>query len=316
MMRTKHCTVWLAAMILATGALAGADGVADVLPYVPDEANVVVGIDLEQVTASPVFDGVYGALDTDQIDGMLTAVEAMTGVRLFRDIHAIVLAGELKPGGKSATYIRGQWNKDQLIALVAANPAYERRETAGVDVHLWRDDQSGKISHAAFLRDDLLIMSDWLDVATYLAETPPAATPTWAGAALPKAADGSPAAAFVLARRPDDAASGLLAHPALDHVTRASAALDSTTNAATVTLTATVRDAAAAPLLAEAAKGLIAVGQLLNNTYAEAPWTVDSSVQGEQVQVRVSIPMDSLVSGAQALQRLARARKAAGHAVQ
>ena len=148
-------------LLLAHGAAWAQPSPTELLAYVPADAEVVVGLDVQTLTANPAFDRLHHQLNTERFDAGVATIEQVTGINLLRDIERVVLLGELRNQGQGALILKGHWYEEDLIALVAMNPSYEEQEHGSYSIHVWTDENTGKVNHAVFLQPDVLAMSEW-----------------------------------------------------------------------------------------------------------------------------------------------------------
>ena len=277
----------------------------DLLRYVPKDTEVVLGVDLARLTAHPAFDTVYERLDTSKLDTATWTIHEFTGIDLLDDIQAFVVATELKDKGRATVFIKGRWDKDALVDLVALNPTYETRHTAGPDIYMWQDEGSGKKNHAAFLRDDVLVMGDLLENIERVVKTAAGASLSLQGTKVPALPDGSPPYLFALAFRPDDPQRDIVHNVVLGRVQSVALAAAPGASEITVAAKGAARDEYSARRLADALRGLIAVGELHDTKAVESPWTFTTASEGTAVEATVRVPLANAIEAAGTLQRMA-----------
>jgi len=301
------------AVVLAALGLAGfveaEEWVSDLLQNVPAGAEVVAVVNVRALTQNPAFDTVYERLDTTKLDAAVVAIDGFTGVHLLEDVEALALAGELKDEGKGAFFVKGTWDKHRLLDLVAMNPSYETQTTGGPPIHLWQDEDTGKMNHAAFLRDDVFVMSEWLPMVQRAVDTAAGKTPSLKSVAASAGTGGTPAPVVVLAFRPSDPERDVVRHAALGRLQSAAFGLRPDADSVTVWAKGEARDAYSAAQLAHVLRGLIALGELHDTGARSFPWEVVSTADGARVEARVRVPLDNAIEAACALQRAAMAKK-------
>jgi len=294
-------------LVMVPGSQAAQEGGGDLLRYVPRETELVIGIDVEQLMGNPAFDRIYERLDTERLDAGIAALEQVTGIHLLHDIRSLMLIGELKDQGKGALYLEGMWDTDHLINLVTMNPTYERHVTAGPDIHSWMDESEGKMKYAAFLEQDVLVISDWLELVRRVVDTAAESRPSLEGAATPVQPDGSPSDAFVLAFRPSGNRPDITENPILGRFDSVAIALDAEDDWVTVSATGSVQDARDTSLLAQVVRGFLAAVELHDARAQQSPWMVTASATGTRVEATVEVPMDNVIEAAGMLRRHAKA---------
>jgi len=297
MIRYKAFVVVLALAILGTpvGANAG-EAARDLLRYVPMGAEMVLGVDIQGITESPGFQKLWGHFDTTGPDAAMANIQQATGVHLLHDIQAFVLVGQMQDDEKKAVIIQGRWDPGRLVGLVSANPTYSTHVSAGLDVHAWRDADDGKMTYAAFLRDDLLVVTGWEPAIEIIATTAAGEGQSLEGLPTPTAADGSPAAAFLLMFPPPSAIQAVADNPFLAPLRAMALGLSLESDWIVMSGTVETADARSAKLMSHMLRGLIATGELLDNGARQRPWRVVCKPEGARMHALVGVPLDNVLA--------------------
>jgi hypothetical protein len=280
------------------------------LQYVPEGTEVVVGVDLALLSAHPRFDEVFQRVNTAKFEVNVANFEQMTGVNLMRDIQAFALVGELRDNGEGVLLIKGKWDMPGLVDLVAASPTYVAQEMSGSVIHTWFDEDEGKQKYAAFVREDLLAIGDCLEMVEGVVETSAGERPRLAVPALLNSEDVDSTrmpSAFIVALRPAQPDADFVKNPVLSRLQSVAALCEAQDDGLALTATARTFDGNSAPQLAHALRGLIAVGELLDNASTRSPWVVTTSHRGNEVTAQVNVPMTNVVAAAGMLGQMAKA---------
>lgn len=142
-------------LVLVLIGLGAADGVA-----LPAEARWAVRLDWTAARQAPAL----GAWLTEQLAGpeaqpKLAALTLITGFDVDRHLRRLWLAGGSTRQEEVALLLEGEFDRDRLVTIVRAARQYQATEHRGTAVHTWFDDGEQRLSHAAFIRPDLLAMS-------------------------------------------------------------------------------------------------------------------------------------------------------------
>ncbi len=279
----------------------------DLVRYVPQGAEVVVCVDVQKITAHPAFSRIYQSFDTAKLDAGIAAIEQFTGINLLRDIRAALIAGEIKKDGRNVILLEGTWQKDRLVPLVASNPSYSKRDSSGLEIHSWTDNDTAKMKHAVFVRDDVLAMSDFPEVLDLVAQTAAGKAPAFP---LQEVIGGDAVAgeAFVAAVRPSDPGSDIRNNPVLGRLQSLAVTLKAKESSIALSAKANADDARNAALLDPMLRGLIAFGELLDNKAGQYPWVVATTHQNSQVAATADVPLENIVGFAGVLQSMAKAK--------
>ena len=288
------------------GASATAAPAADLLRYVPQDAEVVIGIDVQALTAQPAFEKVYDRLDTSKFEAGINALYDITGVHLMQDIEALMFVGELRDEGQGAIVIRGNWNRAGLEDLVSWNPTYQTEEQGGKTMHIWWDENESKQQHAVFVEDNVLVMSESASQVWYVVEA--ALDPAKSlKKAHPEVTAPEDAHAFLIAFRPENDTHELVRNPLLGRLENVNLRLVAEETGVRAELEAAAMNPADAPHLARILEGFVAFCEMHDEQGANSPWSISSKVSAKQVHAQIRIPLENVVAGAPRLQQLAKA---------
>lgn len=296
----RHRIRTLALLACITWSVAGAaEPVTELLRYAPEGAEVVAGVDVTLLRAHPRFDDVFDSLSPARFNMVASQLEQATGVDLMNDILALALVGQLRENGEGALLVKGVWDERALVDLVSWSPTYEVDDVAGYSIHSWVDEEEDVRKYAAFLQYDVLTISDHAAAIARIVETAAGERKAIQVPALLAAGSkvsGDPPTAFMIASSP--AAPGIRKNPVLSRVQAMSALCEARDEALTVTASARASDAHSAPRLEHALRGLIAMGELLDNASADSPWVIATAHQGDEVTARIDVPMANVVAAA------------------
>jgi hypothetical protein len=167
--------IFLAAAPLAAGPL--------VPSQVPASAKWMLHADLDAMRGSATGKHVFARIE-DEHGAQLRAMKRMFSVHPLEDLRGITLYGDGQPG-RGVALIHGNFDPAHLEDVVRAADDHAESQHAGHVVHSWKD--QGRLQHAAFANDRLLVFSrqqDLLESALDLlqAKTPAAAEPFFAEA--------------------------------------------------------------------------------------------------------------------------------------
>ncbi|MBN2311508.1 MAG: hypothetical protein JXR94_21200 [Candidatus Hydrogenedentes bacterium] len=291
-MRQRAGFVLILAGLVWCGAAVAGSPAGELLGYVPGDVEMALGINLESLTRHRAFDRLHHTLDTAEFDALCEAIDAYAGVNLLRDVRGFVLAGDLEEGGKGLVLLKGTWYQENLIGLVASNPEYAEQMYAGIPVHVWRDENSGKMSHAAFLARDVLAISEWPELLRQAIDASAAASQALASRAGALNADVD---AFLIAWRPSAADSALAQNPALGRLRSAVIELRAGDSDALLSAQGQAEDAHNAQLLADLVRGAVAMAQL-HLADAGPLWQVATEARGAQIEASVRVPIESILA--------------------
>ena len=290
-------------LLLAHGAAWAQLSPTELLAYVPADAEVVVGLDVQTLTANPAFDRLHHQLNTQTFDAGVATIEQVTGINLLRDIERVVLLGELRNQGQGALILKGHWYEEDLIALVAMNPSYEEQEHGAYSIHVWTDENTGKVNHAVFLQPDVLAMSEWPAVLRRIIDAASDRGRSLRSVQVPAQPDREGVGAFLLAFRPADPNHNARKNPVIGQLESLAVGLQAGETEMTLSLDGRAQDAHGATLLSEALRGLLAAAQLHVSGTRELPWPAQTRATGRQIESTVRVPMETVIAAATTLKQ-------------
>lgn len=265
----------------------------DLIRFMPQELDIVIGVDPGATAGTEFYKQVKARAGLAQLDQGIAAMEEVTGVNLLQDVQAIALGSYMGREGEGVVVVRGAWDRDYLVGLVGLNPSYSEKYVGDHVIHSWYDAEKQKIANAAFIRDDVLAISDQAPLLESVLAVVSGAKPAFAPAHDPAAA--TSAVAFAMASRPAQPGPDITANPVLNVLKTATVFVVPGASGVRLAATGTTLDPQMAPLVAQLTQGAAAMLQLQYAPDA-APWPVTVNANGGSVNATVDIPLDTAVA--------------------
>ena len=145
----------LLCLVLLLGGLRAAEGIA-----LPAEVRWAVRLDWTAARQAPALGSwLAQQLAGPEVQPKLLALTLVTGFDVERHLRRIWLAGASTRRDEVALALEGEFDRERLVIIVRGAKQYRVAEHRGTAVHTWFDDGEQRLSHAAFIRPDLLAMS-------------------------------------------------------------------------------------------------------------------------------------------------------------
>lgn len=130
--------------------------------HVPADTKWVFHIDFEAFGASQFGQQVVGELRT-QLQPKIDSAKHFLGSDPTRDIHSLTVFGPDADETNAVAMIRGQFDQNKLLALLALNPAYSESIYKEKMLYHWQDEKRNVNQVGAFAADNLIVISQSID---------------------------------------------------------------------------------------------------------------------------------------------------------
>lgn len=286
----------LAVALAGLGARAGELKIAEI----PVQAKWFAHLDAEKLRASQVGQKLLAHIQADvKATAQLDAVRNAVGVDLRKDISDLTLAGGDDKKNHGVMIVRGPFNTDKLLAALRANPQHEEMAKGDTTYHKWFD--KGHDNYGAFLPGGRCVFSEFREAGEITADV----IRTGQGGLTPDstlgvlAKDGGGCIIFAALDGGAGLPGGQQPQAAvLRKIIGAQLRVMENTGRVQAELTLTVGAPEAATNIAEIARGLIALGQLNEETPApliRLAQTAQVKQDGKQVKVVASCPPEDVL---------------------
>jgi hypothetical protein len=285
----------VAVALTGLGARAGELKIAEV----PAQAKWFAHLDAEKLRASQVGQKLLTGIQNDaKATAQLDAVRNAVGVDLRKDISGLTLAGGDDKKKHGVMIVRGPFNTEKLLTALRANPQHEELAKGEATYHKWFD--KGHDNYGAFL-PGCCVFSEHREAG----ETTADVIRTGQGGLAPDstlgalAKDGAGCIIFAALDGGTGLPGGQQPQAAiLRKITAAQVRVLENAGRVQAELILTVGAPEAAANIAEIARGLIALGQLNEETPAplvRLAQTAQVKQDGKQVKVVASCPPEDVL---------------------
>ncbi|MDX2176562.1 MAG: hypothetical protein SF028_08825 [Candidatus Sumerlaeia bacterium] len=193
------------ALAAALAILAASANAREPLSLAPDDTEVVIVANINDVANTPLAVRLMEKLGGDQLRAGIDVVKNLTGVSPLEDLERLGVFARVDDDESAVVTVEGAFEQDRLVALVRLNKQYAAKTTSGATVHQWYDENEGRTKFASFIEADLLVITNSSDRMARMIEQ----TRTGAGSlaanpgVLPVPAGAGTAAAWGFIVRPD-----------------------------------------------------------------------------------------------------------------
>ena len=125
---------------------------------VPIGAKWVMHVDLDSFGSSEMWSLISQEISPED-HKKLDALTNLIGSDPTKDIYGITLYGSDATEENAVVLINGKFNKEKLISLLVLNDSYSGTEYNGLKLHSWLDEKDNKTKVGAFVKDDLIVIS-------------------------------------------------------------------------------------------------------------------------------------------------------------
>jgi len=149
------------AVLLAAGTAVG--GGID-LRQVPASAQWVLHVDLQRLRDGTIGQRMLADVNDESAQRRFAALTAVLELDVRTDLNSITVHGGDGKREDSVTLVKGRYNAQRLLTLLAANESYACEWVGNVELHRWVDGK-GAESFGAFLADGTVMIAGSRDAA-------------------------------------------------------------------------------------------------------------------------------------------------------
>lgn len=270
---------------------------------VPDNAVWVVHIDVERLKETEMGKFLLEELSKPETEQKIAAARTVFDFDPRKDLQTVTLFGTDLKNPSAVVLAQGRFDPERLITLAGGQNNYQRSDYAGLVIHQWDDEKSGRPMYAAFpaagwiaAGPEPAALKAALDV---LGERKPSMA-SRANSFLPKAGNNLPvliaAVSTAGAAMPDDAP------PAVKDARSGALILSELAGEVSLDLAVEFGDAERAAQVRDMVAGFIAMATLNaqeNPELAEIAQKAQVSLDGSTARLRLRIPATQLRAAAQ-----------------
>lgn len=117
---------------------------------VPDNAVWVVHIDVERLKETEMGKFLMEELSKPEAEQKLAAAQTVFDFDPRKDLQTVTMFGTDLKNPSAVVLAQGRFDPDRLATLAGGQKNYQRGDYAGVEIHQWDDEKSGRPMYAAF----------------------------------------------------------------------------------------------------------------------------------------------------------------------
>lgn len=153
----KSLRLLFAAALLPLGIVA-APAVPASLAYMPQQTEVAIGVDAQQVAKSPLVQQILQKKVGEQLDAKVAFIETLTGTNVMKDLTRVTFFGLIGNDNSMAMLLEGKLDKTKLLTLVKMNESYRTYQQGGHEIHEWMDKGEQRIKYGTFPSETAVII--------------------------------------------------------------------------------------------------------------------------------------------------------------